>query len=339
MIALQRRVLASLLMAMAFAPMLVTFGGCIHPHGTDQLIAGATSEPPKLVTDSSGHFRTRARWPVGSPLYVGFKPISVNASYGHSRSMRVRSELADSEEGSWFLRMTGPMYSLARTPWDDEMRLMGTPGRATSVVRLTRRLEKHRGKKGPAVISSGTSTLRVRVEGTVDDVLTPVELPDLDEAIAQRANAIFRRRGWGDIEQPYVAIAVHAGCKVDMDEEEPPAGLCPELARHPDVTFAARFEIMHRGEVVATARGWWRFSGWGVAPFENAVAVEGMGADVMERAPDDGQWSLRVASDPDTALRDLGSSRYWKGDVTVSLRVTDARNWEELKSKGEASTE
>lgn len=307
--------------------------GCIGPHGSDHLIAGKTSEPPKLVTDSSGHFRTRAQWPVGSPLYVGFRPSSVNASYRHSRTMFVRSELADSKECMWSILMSGAMYRMKSRPWGDEMRHMGTPPEPASSLRLTRRLERFRETREPLVLSSGTSTLGVRIEGTIDDVLKPVVLPDLDEAIVKRLNPMFHRRGWGERDQAILGVATYVACDHEPDDPRYP-GMCQDLRRHPDVTFAAEFKVLHRGEVMAKARAWWRSTGTSVAPYNGELLLEDLAPDFYERDINDGQWSLRVSSDPDTALRDLGSTQYWKGDVTIPLRGTDARTWDELKAAG-----
>lgn len=88
------------------APMLSMLGGCFCPYGRDELVAGKASEPPKLVTDSSGHFRTRARWAAGLPLCVGFKPISVNASYRYCRTMSADLLEREISDDRWSYRLS-----------------------------------------------------------------------------------------------------------------------------------------------------------------------------------------------------------------------------------------
>jgi hypothetical protein len=46
----------------------------------------------------------------------------------------------------------------------------------------------------------------------------------------------------------------------------------------------------------------------------------------------DGKWRLRIKSDPEIALRDFESTRYWKGDITAPLQVTDTSEWEAPKA-------
>ncbi|MBX3317380.1 MAG: hypothetical protein KF902_11025 [Phycisphaeraceae bacterium] len=324
-----------ILTTIVFAPMLVLLGGCGWRHGPDLVVAGATSTPPKLVTDSSGHFRTRAQWPVGSPLYVGFVRASVDPSWHSSRSLLVRSSLESTSERKWHVERLGVVYAVVAAPWDDGLGLMGTPTAPMDSLRLHRTVTKRTGDRKPSVQTTHhTSTLRVRIEGTVDDVLKPASLPDIDEAIGSRLSPSFHRRGWSSVpKQPCLVVAVMTGC--DGDPNDPRnQGMCRDLARHPDVTFAAKFDVLHRGEVMATARAWWRSTGSRVAPYNGELLLEDVAADLHDRDINDGQWSLRVRSDPDTALRDLGSTRYWKGDVTVPLRATDARTWEELKAAG-----
>lgn len=326
----------SLLQVIAAALVLICgAGGCIGPQGPDHLITGPTSRPPKLVTDSSGHFRTRAQWPVGSPLYVGFRSSSLDPSWRYSRQVRVRSELSDTGEREWAVQRLGVIAAQAAVPWDDGLGMMGTPLMPMQSVRLHRTVTKRSGDRKPSVHAAHhTSTLRIRIEGTVDDVLTPIVLPDLDEAISTRLNPSFHRRGWASVpKQPCLVVAVTTGCDRNPDDSRH-LGMCQDLTRHPDVTFAARFDVLHRGEIVAFARAWWRSEGGRVAPYNGELVLQDAAADLLERDINDGQWSLRVTSDPDTALRDLGSTRYWKGDVTVPLRATDARTWEELKAAG-----
>jgi hypothetical protein len=231
--------------------------------------------------------------------------------------------LDGSEERKWHVEMLGVVYGKASSPWDDNLAMIGTSTEPESSVRLTLTKSRRRHSDDRVSAQSLGSTLRVRIEGAADDVLTPVEVPELDHAIGMWLSPSLHRRGARSASKPTLMVDVTTGCS---RTPEPPTGFCGVLAANPSVTFAARFEVLHRDEVVGTARAWWRFDGQRAAPTNSEVMVGELATDLLERDINDGQWSLRVVSDPETALRDLGSSRYWEGEVMVALRVTDSRN-------------
>jgi hypothetical protein len=285
------------------------------------------------VRDATGMLATRPVWPVGVPLYVSINPGPVVDTKPHV--IRITGEwpgapVMESHAIPSTIRCVMPRPGIT---WDDHASLAGTAPTGSEVrFRLSVTDPEGRDPKSPRV-TRRSLTLPVKLAGTVADVMTGVALPDVDAALATQLNATFHRHGWHSNDVPRLWVGTYTNCEGAPNTEYP--GICHALARRPDTTFAARVDIMHDSIVVATASGWWRGTGRSVHPFEGMLDVEIVQDGYRDLPLNDGQWSLRLRSDPELALRDFESTRYWAGDVTVPLRVTDSSNWEALKANGE----
>ncbi len=291
------------------------------------------------VTDPNGVFLCRERWPLGVPLRV---LVETGAFLGErSRTLRAKGALGQAKwivEPIWefdLLASLGPDLT-----WDDRTHLAGVPGSASDGVALAYSV-RGRGWRRVAriAVAKGVTVLPVRIGGAVGDIMTGVSLPDLDRSLATALDARFHRRGLHSDGEARLLLGMMVG-RAGTGAQN--SAVFDVLATHPEVTFAALFEVIHAGRVVARTRGWWRGrtsakGQLGVSPMDGParmrVSIEIEGLDEADVA--DGRWSLRVASDPEMALRDFDSSAYWLGDVVVPLRVTDISNWEELKREEE----
>ncbi len=138
----------------------------------------------------------------------------------------------------------------------------------------------------------------------VSEILTPVRDISLDAVLAARAPTI-RLDASGEF------------LLVDTKMSE----ALPELVAGGDLTIAGRLEILCDGEVVAARDVWWPLE---VIPRRGVInRVWFHGEAVIQRLIDhpDGDWLMRIKSDPLLALRILDIDRYWEGEVTVPLRV------------------
>lgn len=292
-----------------------------------------SSTAPLIATDSSATIYTRAVWPLNTPLYIAIDRRKLMDDKGHEIQLQAKIEAAP-----WIKEYIHSANRIMRpspdTTWQDMRYLAGTVSLPCQSVSFDFKLTNPEGAdpNAPQPPKSPLS-LPVKVQGTIDDVLSGIKIPELDAALQTQLNATFYCRGWNSREKPRLWVGTYTHCEGIRGTKYP--GICHVLKDHPDATFAARFEVVHDSVVVASSRAWWRGTADGVHPYDGMLELEIKAQDFLKLPLKDGLWSLRIRSDPETALRDFRSARYWLGDVTVPLKVTDSNDWESLKANGE----
>lgn len=152
-------------------------------------------------------------------------------------------------------------------------------------------------------------SVHVTISGAMDDVLPPVHDAELDDILAELfSTGIARWEG----------------------------GISPvRVYFMPEQTFTSKFEgvaigvsvrVLHDGKVARDMKLWWLGGpqnrsleswslGWEV-PWEDV--------ETLTTAPgDDGEWSVQVVSLQNVALRVVGATRYWAGDVQMATDVIE----------------
>lgn len=155
---------------------------------------------------------------------------------------------------------------------------------------------------------TGELTVRVRVEGTMDDALPPARAPKLDTLMATVAQRELK--GWRNTSRasPSAAlIYVAMGSTV------------PEFN---DIGFGVVVEYVRNGEVVGTERCWWLGGpppkGYR-SPLVERDWKEGDSRAVHGKVQGGDTWSIRLRSDQELALRVPEAKRYWKGGMEFQL--------------------
>lgn len=290
---------------------------------------------PPVVSDEAGVLSTRPVWPVNVPLYVTVNRGRFFDAKPHD--LTLSAELPSAPVIKEHVIQSG--LTVDPEPdmtWRDWKYLAGTPVASAAGVKFSLNVADPQGQdpKGPAR-PKAPIMLPVQVKGTLDEILTGTPLPDLDAALRKELNATLYRRGWNSNGSPRLWLGTYTNCDGKTGTEYP--GICHVLAKHPDVTLAVRVEVLHDGKLVAKASAWWR----GVAryksvePFEGMLAPEVLDNDFDNLDPKDGKWALHFVPAPEVALRDFESIRYWKGDASAPVKVTDSRDWAELKANGD----
>jgi hypothetical protein len=288
----------------------------------------ATSGPVQKVTSKDRLLTTRAVWPVGVPLFV-----SVNSADFEGPEARRLTVSPGIPGAAPFSKYVYELHGRGCVPvdltWSDDNDPAGTPSQPCQGVRFTFTLAAN--DDATAVIRRGETELPITVRGAVDDVVNGVRVPEIDEALRTHLGAWLYRRGLGSGGAARLSLGVNTNCDGNLYAASP--GICHDLAQHPGVTLAVRIQIQHDGITVGTCRAWWRGTQYGTTPLEGWLSIDDQAPDWRSLDRNDGKWRLRIVSDPEMALRDFESSRYWLGDVTVPVRVSDASTWEELQKE------
>jgi hypothetical protein len=319
----------ALMIAFAYAPALIQPGDQQEAPGAaapKQAVSG-----PETVTDPSRTVKTRARWPVGVPLFAEFSTHEFRAK--KPRTIKFTSDLPNAPVVEKHILPAHMTISLPPdVPWDDGKACVGTPSKELTNVRFTAAGAADPGDALARANAVPTFDLPVRVVGTVDDVLEGVAVPAIDQGLKEELNATFYRRGWHSNGSPRLWVGTYTN-QSGRDRQYP--GICHILAKHDLVTLAVKLEVLHDGKPVCSGTGWWRGvkEHTTVTPFNGMLKVELLEAGMEKLDRTDGKWQLRITSDPIMALRDFESTQYWKGEVVAPLRVTDAADWNGLRQE------
>jgi hypothetical protein len=246
----------------------------------------------------------RRVWPAGVPIAV--RPAgSLSNLLERDGSSHLEARLLNGARGSGpWVQFTGMFaldgYGFRGTPWSDGFVELGTLPLGAEVMWVEFRSV---GNRAGEPLWTTTVEYPVTVVPRISDVLTPVS----DSTIGQElANGL-------DV----TPAPVYGGV---------PAPGSPRVwlnmtgaSRSKGIAEAAKIEFLRNGRVEATARVWsgppqsWPWTGVGInwfLPLDRPEAVAGVDFTSPE-------WTIRIASDPEMALRDLDLTRYWSGSVVA----------------------
>lgn len=174
-------------------------------------------------------------------------------------------------------------------------------------------------------VGTFSSTLKVRIEGTLADMAKPVSNQILDAQLAQVFGNAVRWTGGG---RSPVRFGINA-----------PATFTPEFN---DIAIGVSVQLERHGEVARRLNLWWiggdnlnqeaRNYGFEI-DFEDLDLLR----QLEDGSIDDDGWQLRVTGDPMLALRAGGeksggksgektpAKRYWQGDFTTPINLRMSR--------------
>ena len=236
--------------------------------------------------------RTRPVWPEHVPLYIEedarFWPL-----FNISLSRDV--ELAGSPDRWRIGEMLGLVVARNRL-------------QSAGVLEFRAKVEKtiRLGGQSEATQFEYDAKVPYVIRGNTDDLLTPVADPAIDAMVASIRYAL-RDNGYAD-------------CMVNPT--------CTSATR--DLGFGVLMEHIFEGQTRAVERVWWP---GGPPPMANArrevrrewITTERLGTTFGQGVgifPKRGEnWSVRIRSDPETALRVIDADKYWEGDVTIPLVI------------------
>jgi hypothetical protein len=189
-------------------------------------------------------------------------------------------------------------------PW---LQPIGTPPAGTTQLQWAVSLAE-----GENRVWSGRLATTLTIGGSLDEVIQPVVIPVVAEAIQRSMVQTAKLEGtaageWLDF-QP-----------VQMTELD-------------GTTVGLLVEFLHDGKPVAAARPIWiqpedvkarlGSSGGYISPSPafQTVPIDGDTALLSAMKPDDPRWTIHVRGDGETALRDFKATRYWSGEFELSPR-------------------
>lgn len=226
--------------------------------------------------------RSRDPWPIGVPLYVqAFMHHWWPYPTGHRVYVTPRLPNA---ETTWLVGSASPIVLPITEPMDGE-------------ITFDVGIDQFRQAEPNAdwtTVQQRTVTIPVRIAGTIDDVLTPVESEEMDR-ILQDNLSYEVGDGW-------------ITCT---------PSLATEIPLFEGVAIGVVMEFVLDGEVMATELHWWLGGAehpphdrqWGWTKKSPWLAQSGE------------VWTIRIHSDPEIALRVIDADRYWSGEITIPLTV------------------
>ena len=294
------------------------------------------SRAPRWLRDARGlvkcTLRSRPRWPVGVDVYA---EVCLESALGNHVA-----RLQPVTDGflAWYLTEDGGPSTFNGLPlWGDNLKRLGHGhGSGDLEYRLTVGQVATTADAKHDVLPQRVRL--TRVEGTIADILTPVRSPALDallhSLVAPRLT-ISREPssspGWR-----FAPLDIDTFTR---DRDSVATRLTVWDLSHPSqtvnalkgVTLALTCEIMRNGELAATTEFWCAvhdsvpLGALLVEPTPCPISSSDIRwrADLIPwRSSSIATWTIRIRSNPEMALRNFESDRYWEGDITLPLQVT-----------------
>lgn len=147
-----------------------------------------------------------------------------------------------------------------------------------------------------------TINVKTKRQGRLTDIMTPVSSAALDQVMASLGYQITRSNG-----------------RIRS------RGLSATPTQSPlfnGVAIGVVFEFINpNNEVVLTQNHWWTSKGSGGFSW---MFDEWVGDFERLNAASPGEkWTIRIRSDPAVAIRVLDCTKYWQGEVTIPLTITE----------------
>ena len=238
---------------------------------------------PSLVEVS-----TRPRWPKGIPLYVHV--LQGRWWPGPTSSNRcILPKPSSDRDQIWRAAWSG--YTLVQTPSSGKGEVSIHLGVERSL------LWRHWKYRNDELVEDRTFVVTYTIGGEAEEIIKPVSSPSLDQLLASA-----------------VRIPQDGSLNCNMHYG---GTRTPEAS---GIAFGILVETLLNGQVQRTQRMWWR----GTPGFDEFLGVEDLKQDkslpLLVRHPNQNeQWSVRIRSDVEAALRVLDCDRYWKGEINIPL--------------------
>ncbi len=263
--------------------------------------------------DLQGILRLRDKWPRGAPLYGCIdRGAALICDARHPRVVQVTADIPEGAAVKGWL-YGAVLVNLGAARPDDPTQRLGTPAAdaasipcEVSIVEQPTEGGRDRGR----LVWKARFSAPVNLVDDVSQILTPVTDLPVERLLSHARGPVIRVEPSSDV----------AALDLGMTAVQEALGDIEAL------TIACRIEIMRDGEVVAAREAWWPLKASNRSTFtlqqmsrvwfRDDALVGGL------RDRPDGDWSVRLVSDPLLALRIFDIDHYWEGDITLPLTVT-----------------
>lgn len=265
---------------------------------------------------------TRDHWPEGYPLRVRF--MYTGPTFWHASMQAIATPQFDGGASVSDYHVNAFIWVHWSPEWlfSDRTEAVGTPPEPMDGVAFDAKIIRaDTGLRLPRWRE--TLVVPVRVGGTIDDVLTPVRDPEIDRLLAE-ASALQIH--------PVHPSVWDASDRWHLDL----SNLARELQAYEGLTFAVSVEVRRDGAPVLTGSGWWDISvsKYSFQPAalmsisgnlqgQDRIILKGEVLTPTDFTSDDCEWTLRMQSNPEMALRNFDSAHYWDGEIEIPLRVVE----------------
>ena len=263
-----------------------------------------------------GSIQTRPHWPLGEEVRVNVDADLYRGRFWRRLEVRARLPEAQMIEAH---AAPSPMSTVRAAP----SRLPRVAGRAEREqhqvefdVQLIELGWDETNRLNPRVIFESVVRHPTVLVGTPEDVVEGVMPEGLGRTIGRWYRPTLVSR---DIVRDTIAIMPFTpGGPIEAEWQ----AMAIALGAHTDVALAARFELCRDGEVIAVGQASWRCDAVGDTGVQHPLRAVVLLHVLAPPAPDlagPGTWTLRMIGDPAAALRDLKSTRYWRGEIEALI--------------------
>ena len=255
--------------------------------------------------------RYRPRWPKDIPVAISQDPsfaglVTLVLASPPSPPSPPTLWLTFPPTSSLQSTFAPPSFASAERFWTESEVGLTTPiqlqGRTVVPVSVLSRATIDSKTSKSAPIITHTVHLPIQLVGSIDDVITPVQSAEIDALIRDHLSPRFFRSHFSE----RIAIQFRGWKRDDALNT---------------LAIGIHIQVLRQGTVVATAR--WRDDN-NAAGMLLPVPVELQGDEqqlsaLLRASPSDPSWIIRVSADPEMALHDLRSDKYWSGRFDMPL--------------------
>jgi hypothetical protein len=265
----------------------------------------------KAVKITAVNLHCRSSWPVGVPLRGN---LYLSRWYPTDDTRLVLEplepgppRLSQEEElargyGCW----TAPWF-----PWTDHLDVMPAPTAVVPCLRYEARFD-HGAAGSWSPLCRRPLILPVRIVGSVDEVVHPMESEALAKAIMASGPGLIHKEG------TEYYLQWNPTARILLDNGNP--------------TLAVQIEIVSDREVVLTGEAWWWVRPVSVLGYHTVepVSVGSVRLRPTGRGCLGNGLKIRMTSDPLVALRNFQCDTYWSGRTEMAAVLGSHRTLEEL---------
>lgn len=256
-------------------------------------------------------FDYRPRWPAGVSIAV--RPVQTSWYNDGKVNCVLQARLVNGVHG------TGDWVSLeaesGRTnsnDWGDGFRALGLLAEGAAGMTLDLRVVHYTTSgtldEAQPAAWTGQVTWPIQIVSSIDDLMKPVRDVAIDAEIKQ--GFVMKERSPFGLHHPNDRVT---GFGFALDG----------TAKNAHVTTAMKVEFLGGKDLLGSSRIWNSDFWIGSLDADNTgvwmseLPLNGNWRQIHALKQGEGEWSVRISADPELALRDLTSTRYWSGEIVL----------------------